>query len=87
MLDALTLDQMRIFAAVADAGGFRAAAARLRRVQSAVSHAIGNLEAQLGVALFDRSGRRPGLTAEGRSLVADARALLLQAAAMPPRPT
>jgi hypothetical protein len=67
MLDALTLDQMRTFVAVADAGRFRAAAIRLARVQSAVSHAISNLEDQLGVALFDRTGHRPILTAEGRA--------------------
>ncbi|WP_026869073.1 LysR family transcriptional regulator [Inquilinus limosus] len=78
MLDALTLDQMRAFVAVADAGSFRAAAVRLARVQSAISHAVANLEAQLGVALFDRSGRRPVLTAEGRALLADMRAILLK---------
>jgi DNA-binding transcriptional LysR family regulator len=78
MIDALTLDQMRMFTAVAESGSFRAAAARLGRVQSAVSHAIGNLEAQLGVLLFDRSGHRPALTAEGRSLLADTRAILLK---------
>jgi DNA-binding transcriptional LysR family regulator len=73
MLDAVTLDQMRAFVAIAEAGSFRAAAGRLSRVQSAVSHAIGNLEAQLGVRLFDRSGRRPMLTPEGQALLADAR--------------
>lgn len=78
MLDALTLDQMRTFVAVADTGSFRAAAARLARMQSAVSHSIANLEAQLGVRLFDRSGYRPVLTPEGRSLLADARAILLK---------
>jgi DNA-binding transcriptional LysR family regulator len=78
MLDALTLDQMRAFVAVADAGSFRAAAGRLARAQSAVSHAIGNLEDQLGVALFDRSGHRPSLTPEGRALLADVRAILLK---------
>jgi DNA-binding transcriptional LysR family regulator len=78
MLDALTLDQMRTFVAVADAGSFRAAAVRLSRVQSAVSHAIANLEAQLGVALFERSGHRPTLTPEGQALLADARAILLK---------
>jgi DNA-binding transcriptional LysR family regulator len=45
MLDAVTLDQMRAFAAIAGAGSFRAAAGRLSRVQSAVRHPIGNLEA------------------------------------------
>ncbi|MGH6904754.1 MAG: LysR family transcriptional regulator [Geminicoccaceae bacterium] len=78
MLDALTLDQMRTFVAAADAGSFRAAAARLSRVQSAVSHAIGNLEAQLGVMLFDRSGHRPTLTPEGQALLADVRAILMK---------
>lgn len=79
MIDGLTLDQMRAFVAVADAGSFRAAAARLSRVQSAVSHAVAGLEAQLGVTLFDRAGHRPALTPEGRALLADMRALLLKA--------
>lgn len=79
MIDGLTLDQMRAFVAVADAGSFRAAAARLSRVQSAVSHAVAGLEAQLGVTLFDRAGHRPVLTPEGRALLADMRALLLKA--------
>jgi DNA-binding transcriptional LysR family regulator len=78
MLQALTLDQLRTFVAVAEAGSFRAAAVRVSRVQSAVSHAIANLEAELGVALFDRSGHRPALTVEGRALLEDARAVLLR---------
>lgn len=78
MLDALTLDQMRIFVAIADTGSFRAAATRLSRVQSAVSHAVANLEAELGVSLFDRSGHRPVLTPAGQSLLSDARAILLK---------
>src|SRR5262245_21103512 len=82
MLDALTLDQMRAFAAVAEAGSFRAAAGRLSRVQSAVSHAIGNLEAEVGVALFDRSGHRPTLTPEGRAMLGEVRAILLKVDSM-----
>ena len=82
MLDALTLDQMRAFVAVAESGSFRAAAVRLSRVQSAVSHAIRNLEDQLRIALFDRSGHRPTLTPEGRALLADVRAILLKVDAM-----
>jgi DNA-binding transcriptional LysR family regulator len=76
MLDGLTLDQMRAFVAVAESGSFRAGAGRLSRVQSAVSHAIGNLETQLSVTLFDRSGHRPSLTPEGKALLADVRAIL-----------
>lgn len=78
MLDGLTLDQIRTFVTVADAGSFRAAAARLYRVQSGVSVAIANLEAQLGVTLFDRSGHRPALTHEGQVLLGAARDILLR---------
>ena len=78
MLDALTFDQLRTFVAVAEEGSFRAGAKRLSRVQSAVSHAIGNLEAELGVTLFDRSSHRPTLTSDGRALLADGRAILLK---------
>jgi DNA-binding transcriptional LysR family regulator len=73
MVEAVTLDQLRAFVAVVDEGSFSAAARALRRVQSAVSHAIGNLEDQLGVALFDRSTRVPTLTAEGRAVLVAAR--------------
>lgn len=76
MLDALTLDQLRMLAAIADAGSFTAAAKRLRRTQSAVSHAIAVLEAQLGAVLFDRSARTPRLTPAGEAVVADARLVL-----------
>ena len=81
MLDALTLDQLRTFIAVAEARSFRAAAGRLSRVQSAVSQAVANLEAELGVSLFDRSGYRPVPTPEGQALLADARAILLEVTA------
>ena len=85
MLDALTLDQMRTFMAVAEAGSFRAAATRLSRAQSAISHAIANLEAQLGLSLFDRSGHGPALTAEGKALLADIREVLLRVGALKAR--
>lgn len=78
MLDALTLDQIRMFVTVAEAGSFRSGASRLLRAQSAVSHAIAKLEAQLGIALFDRSAHRPMLTAAGLALLEDARAVLLK---------
>lgn len=82
MLDGLTLDQLRVLVAVAETGSFRAAAKRIRRVQSAVSHAIASLESQLGVPLFDRAGQRPVMTPEGHALLADAKAILLRTDAM-----
>jgi DNA-binding transcriptional LysR family regulator len=75
MLDAVTLDQLRTFIAAVDEGSFSAAGRKLRRAQSVVSQTLANLEAQLGVKLFDRSARYPRLTEEGRSLLADARSV------------
>ena len=75
MLDGITLDQLRTFIAAVDEGSFSAAGRKLRRAQSVVSQALANLEAQLGVKLFDRSARYPKLTDEGRSLLVDARSV------------
>ena len=69
-----TFDQLRIFLAIVETGSFTAAAQRLNRAVSVVSYGIANLEAQLGVVLFDREGaRRPVLTDAGRAVLADAR--------------
>ncbi|MET3117283.1 DNA-binding transcriptional LysR family regulator [Undibacterium sp. GrIS 1.8] len=73
MLDGVSLDQLRTFVAAVDEGSFSAAARKLNRVQSAVSGWVNSLEEQIGVVLFDRSGRYPKLTAEGMLLLADAR--------------
>lgn len=71
-----TLDQLRIFLAVAEDGSFNRAAKRLGRAISVISYGVANLEAQLGVTLFHREGsRRPTLTAEGAALLAEARAV------------
>lgn len=71
-----TFDQLRVFLAVVEAGSFAGAARRLGRATSVVSYAIGNLEAQLGVALFDREGtKRPLLTEAGRTVLAEARSI------------
>ena len=75
MLDGLSLDQLRTFIAAAEAGSFSAAGRRLGRAQSVVSQTIANLEDQLRVSLFDRSGRYPQLTDQGRILLGDARAV------------
>jgi DNA-binding transcriptional LysR family regulator len=71
-----TLDQLRVFLTVVDAGSFAAAARRLGRATSVVSYAISNLEAQLGVLLFDRqSTRKPQLTEAGRAVLSEARTI------------
>jgi DNA-binding transcriptional LysR family regulator len=75
MLDGVSLDQLRTFIAAADEGSFSAAGRRLHRAQSVVSQTLANLEGQLGVKLFDRSGHLPVLTDQGRALLADARAV------------
>src|SRR2546426_7840181 len=75
MLDAVSLDQLRTFIAAVEEGSFSAAGRKLRRAQSVVSQTLANLEGQLGVTLFDRSGRYPRLTEEGRGLLPDARAV------------
>ncbi|GGC66516.1 LysR family transcriptional regulator [Undibacterium terreum] len=73
MLDGVSLDQLRTFIAAVDEGSFSAAARKLNRVQSAVSGWVSSLEEQIGVILFDRTGRFPKLTPEGILLLADAR--------------
>ena len=71
-----TVDQLRIFLAVAEEGSFNRAAKKLGRALSVVSYGIAGLEAQLGVTLFSREGsRRPELTEAGRALLADARSV------------
>jgi DNA-binding transcriptional LysR family regulator len=71
-----TLDQIAVFLAIVETGGFAAAARKLGRATSVVSYAIANLEAQLGVTLFARAGTRtPQLTEAGRAILSDSRSL------------
>lgn len=73
-----TLDQLSILLAIVDTGSFAGAARKLNRAVSAISYGIGNLEAQLGLTLFDREGtRRPKLTDAGRAVLTEARAASL----------
>src|SRR6202012_5213498 len=76
MLDAVSLDQLRTFIAAVDEGSFSAASRKLLRAQSVVSEAISNLEEQIGVQLFDRSGRYPKLTPAGLAVLGDARSIV-----------
>ena len=69
-----TLDQLKVFLTVVEAGGFAAAGRQLNRATSVISYAIANLELQLGLPLFDReTTRRPQLTEAGRAVLAEAR--------------
>lgn len=77
----MTLEQLRIFVAVAEREHVTRAAEALRLTQSAVSAAIAALEAHYGVSLFDRVGRRIELNADGRVFLGEAKAVLARAAA------
>lgn len=78
MLDGVSLDQLRALVAVADAGSFSAAARQLRRVQSAVSTSMANLEEELGVPIWDRSKKVATLTEVGRAVLGAARRVLAE---------
>ena len=68
-LNAVTLDQLRVFRQVVEAGSFSAAARVMHRAQSAITYAVQKLEEQVGAPLFDRSGYRPVLSEAGRALL------------------
>src|ERR1700712_3111874 len=74
-LSALSLRQMRAFAAVARAGSFTSAARQMNLTQSAVSMLVQQLEQALGLQLFDR-GTVVTLTAAGQQLLPLARRIL-----------
>ena len=76
MLDAVSLDQLRVFIAAAEEGSFSAAGRRLRRAQSLVSQTVSDLEGQLNVKLFDRTKKYPRLTAAGQALLHEANAVV-----------
>ncbi|MFE1811396.1 LysR family transcriptional regulator [Metapseudomonas otitidis] len=71
-----SFEQLQQLVTVAREGSFSAAARHLGRTQSTVSAAIANLEADLGVELFDRSTRIPRLTAAGERLLLEAEAVV-----------
>ncbi|WP_026791870.1 LysR family transcriptional regulator [Pleomorphomonas oryzae] len=75
----MTLEQLRIFIAVADREHVTQAAHDLHLTQSAVSSAITALEGRYAIKLFDRIGRRIALTDAGRTFLEEARAILIRA--------
>jgi DNA-binding transcriptional LysR family regulator len=69
-----TFDQLQVFLTIVDVGSFAGAARKLGRATSVISYTIANLEAQLGISLFDReSTRKPQLTEAGRAVLTEAR--------------
>lgn len=69
-------ESLRAFVAVAECESFSLAAEQIHLTQSAVSKRIATLEAQIDARLFDRIGRRIGLTEAGRTLLPRARQIL-----------
>ena len=75
----MTLEQLRIFVAVAEKQHVTRAANELNLTQSATSAAIAALEARYGIKLFDRIGRGIVLTQTGKDFLVEARAVLARA--------
>ncbi|WP_024514232.1 LysR family transcriptional regulator [Bradyrhizobium sp. Tv2a-2] len=76
----MTLNQLRYFCELADAGNFGRAAERLHMTQPPLSRQIAGLETELGTKLFERGPKGVTLTAAGRQLLIDAREVLRLAA-------
>jgi DNA-binding transcriptional LysR family regulator len=74
--EGVTLDQLRIFVAVAERQHVTHAAEALNLAQSAASHAIASLEDRHQTKLFNRIGRRIELTEAGQAFLKEARAVL-----------
>jgi len=72
----LSLEALSALDAIERRGSFAAAAKELHRVPSALTYTMAKLEDDLGVSLFDRSGRRAVLTPPGRELLQQGRHLL-----------
>ncbi len=72
------LDHLRIFLAVADNGGFAAAARQLRLSPPAVTRAIAALEQRIGARLLHRTTRNVRLTEAGERFVQDTRRILAE---------
>ena len=70
------LHSIRVFVAVAEAGGFAGASRRLNLSPASVTRAVADLENHLGVPLFTRTTRVVRLTEAGASYLEDSRRLL-----------
>jgi DNA-binding transcriptional LysR family regulator len=72
----LGIAPLRSFVAVADCGGFQRAATQLHLSQGAVSQHVRRLETALGRTLVERQGRGSRFTADGETLLGQARRIL-----------
>src|SRR5437763_4983385 len=75
----MDLRQLEYLVAVVDHGGFTRAADALFVAQPSLSQGVRTLEAELGVPLFHRLGRRVELTSAGEALLEPARRMLRDA--------
>lgn len=81
----LSLEALEVLDAIARKGSFAAAAESLFRVPSAITYSVRQLEKDLGLKLFDRSGHRAQLTKAGAELLSEGRNLLRAASELEAR--
>ena len=72
----INLEHLNAFIAVSEYGGVNAAAGRLYKSPSTISHALAKLQTQLGLKLFEQQGRRLVLTEQGTAMLKQAKILL-----------
>jgi DNA-binding transcriptional LysR family regulator len=75
----MELRHLRYFTAVVECKGYREASRRLHIAQPSISQAVSDLEDELGLKLFSRTGRNARLRPEGETFYADAVRILQQA--------
>ena len=75
----ISLEQWRMFKAVADHGGFNPAAQAIFKSQSSIHNAVGKIEQTLGVKLFTVEGRKTTLSEAGELMLRRANFLLDEA--------
>ena len=74
----MTLQQLNDVIAIAETGSFNRAAERLYIAQPSLTSAVKELEKELGVILFNRSGKGATLTAAGVNFLPYARSVIMQ---------
>lgn len=72
----MNTDKIQAFVNVVECGSFSSAARKQHKAQSWISNAVADLEIDLNLTLFDRSGYKPVLTTEGQALLLHAKNLL-----------